>query len=835
MRKVFKMLCVAVSLMLTATSYEARASHAAGGELIYQWVSDSTWKFTFKFYRDCAGIPEPTSMTLCYFNTCDSSAFTPINMAKSAALPATGNEVSPGCPGFPTTCNAGTLPGYIEFWYEATVTLPFRCNKWIFTVSEGSRNASVNNLLNAAANNLHVRAELNNTILPYNSSVYFTNKPVPYVCMGAAFSFNNGAIDPDADKLVFSSIQPLNGNCAQRWPTAIDYNPASFTGPPPNVQTNPFNTNNTYNVDAVNGTVSFTAQQVEIAVITVKVDEYRAGQFIGSVMRDIQIIVRSCNFQSPSSQLDPATLQNVTVLPNGYILACPSGTLQFCFQIQTADPGALLKISNNLPLSIPTASLSSNYLAANSVYLCFAWTPTMADTGVNTFTVTATDTSCRPPGIQLSQTFAYSIFVAPPTVIIQDTAICEGDTAFLHAENGTLFTWSVVPGGDDMSSVNYLSTDRQYIAAFPNKTTQYIVKSNLDPKCKITDTATVRVVNLYGSGEIVTSPNDTAICEPGYVNLRSSIFTKPPPPATQHTYIWQPGMFVNDSTQANTFAFVDETRTFTITAWDSLGCEIRDTTRVIVSVRDFGITPADTSVCLGDRYVLDARGGVKWRWSGNNALYALSCVDCENPVALPLNSGTYQVIISDQYDCADTFTSNIIVKPLPVIEASPADTLVRYGIPVTIKATGGVSYSWQPLTGLSNPDAASTVVVPVQNTKYVVTGRGQNGCAATDTVRIRLDMRDKLYLPTAFSPNRDGVNDYFKVVNLTFQDITEFRVYDRWGMEVFNGVGSGKAIDGWDGMTDKKDAPVGVYHYIIRIAYPDGFTELLKGDVTLIR
>jgi gliding motility-associated-like protein len=306
-----------------------------------------------------------------------------------------------------------------------------------------------------------------------------------------------------------------------------------------------------------------------------------------------------------------------------------------------------------------------------------------------------------------------------------------------------------------------------------------------------------------------------------------------PPTPGNFEYTWTPGLYVNDSTAQNTLAYVPSTTTFTIRSFNYRGCVIRDTARIIVSERDFDLNPKDTTLCPGDRVELRTQGGVTWVWSG--PVKTLSCTDCPNPVALPNTTSTYQVIIGDKYACKDTFKTNVKLYPAPVINAFPADTLVRYGLPVELRATGGVSYVWTPIKGISNPDAQQPTVMPSEPTMYIVTGRDINGCVGTDTVNVRLDMRDKLYMPTAFSPNKDGSNDYFRVVNLTFQKVIEFRVFDRWGRQIFDGVGAGKAITGWDGIVDDQNAPIGVYSYIIRIAYPDGYSELLKGDVTLVR
>ena len=94
-----------------------------------------------------------------------------------------------------------------------------------------------------------------------------------------------------------------------------------------------------------------------------------------------------------------------------------------------------------------------------------------------------------------------------------------------------------------------------------------------------------------------------------------------------------------------------------------------------------------------------------------------------------------------------------------------------------------------------------------------------------------VDKRDNLLVPTAFSPNGDGKNDVFKVSNLTFQRIMEFRVFNRWGQEIFNS----NTNAGWDGTWQGEPQDIGNYTYLIRVNSPDGSVETYKGDVTLVR
>lgn len=92
--------------------------------------------------------------------------------------------------------------------------------------------------------------------------------------------------------------------------------------------------------------------------------------------------------------------------------------------------------------------------------------------------------------------------------------------------------------------------------------------------------------------------------------------------------------------------------------------------------------------------------------------------------------------------------------------------------------------------------------------------------------------RKELLIPNAFSPNNDGQNDYFKICNITTEKLIDFKVFNRWGTILFRTTDSRQ---GWDGTYKGEQQPLGVYGYVIRIGYPDGYVETYKGTVTLIR
>lgn len=255
---------------------KAKADHCAGGEIAYQWLSDSTYRFYFKFYRDCTGIAEDGAVTLCYRNSCDNKgAF--ILLTKLSVLPdgtPNGSLLNTGCFNGPTKCTdpSSTIPGFREWWYTGVLTLSSRCYHWLFTVVNNYRNSSENlvNTINPIPF-LSLQATLNNQDAQGNSSPVFSVKPIPYTCINNGFTFNNGVIDPDGDKLEYELVQPEIGSGCP-----FVSLPATFKvgAPPYNLTNNPFQTNNSFGLNTVNGQITFTPTLLGPQTIAIKVKEF---------------------------------------------------------------------------------------------------------------------------------------------------------------------------------------------------------------------------------------------------------------------------------------------------------------------------------------------------------------------------------------------------------------------------------------------------------------------------------------------------------------------------------------------------------------------------------
>lgn len=513
MRKLLPVLYLSLSaLILSLCPNKARADHSAGGEIIYEWISDSTYRFIFKFYKDCAGITsEPTQATLCYYNSCNTISGS-LPLPKLLTLPngmPNGSEVSNGCPGYNTRCNGGTLPGYREYWYVDTMTLPARCNYWTFYVSISARNPSAN----IGGGTLYIETTLNNLDVQSNSSPYFSVKPVPFVCINSPYTYNNGVVDPNSDSVSFEFINPRTAStvCA----TSYNATNLNFTGT--FSLTEPFATGGTFLFDPATGQMSFTPTVVSANTVTVRVNEWRNGIKIGSVMRDVQVRVLSCNSVQPTLSLVTGSITGASYV-NGRVEGCANNPLSFCYNASSSVAGAILVASDNHTSAAPGSTVTYTGQATSSVTGCISWTPSSADTGLRIYTVTVKDSTCTPPGVLISQTFVIPIYIRPAMKSVRSTIICPGEQVQLVANGSGSINWSVLPGGSPLSTLS--CTNCQFPVALPDISTTYIATSVTANGCDNTDTVNITVDR---DNIVLVSPSSPIVaCDPELVQLNAT-------------------------------------------------------------------------------------------------------------------------------------------------------------------------------------------------------------------------------------------------------------------------------------------------------------------------
>lgn len=697
-----KFTCIFLYLLIICLSAKPGNAYAdcAGGELVYQWLRDSTYRVFFKYYDDCSGSTVPATQTLCIINTCDATQNTSTNMqlwggAIDNGLP-NGSALVHACPGLPTKCQSpsSTLADYREWWYTADITLRSRCSAWKFAVTIGAR-ATANNIGNGG---FYIEAVINNQQFQGNSSPFFSVRPVPDICLGKPYSYNSAAIDSNGDSLVIEVVRAQTAVSCAAAPGNIAFNVAS---PPYGLPGNPLQTGNTFSINGEHGRMTYTPTLAGPSAITTRVREYRDGVLIGHVMRDIQVhVLNGCSNTVPEIKVN-----NITggVTSGIYLYTCQESSFYFCFDVISSDPSAVLTVTSNQSSAIPAAHI--NYLNQNtdSVRGCFTWLTNLKDSGLRTLVINVRDASCKPPGIQYYHTFTIPVFVWGKTRAQKYSEICPGDSVMLRAKNGLNFQWTALPGGSGTASLSCTSCANPF--ARPAVTTTYEVKSAHTYCPKVTDTVTVRILDA----PVFTPVNDTIACPGTTVQLD----LHPAPPAgASYTYLWQPAANLSLNTISNPVASVNKDIIYSVVITAGNGCKAYDT--VFIDALD-GFTlanNADTAICLGDSVKISGVGDSRYTftWSSPSPSYNITNPGQLDPVIIPLTTGRYAYIIRASYQgCADSTDSvNIEVQPYPGIEVPETirlclGDLVKVNAKITPEGYP-FTYLWTPPGLVSNPN-----------------------------------------------------------------------------------------------------------------------------------
>lgn len=726
MKKSFFLSC-ALLFLLISFSNTAKANMAAGGELIYVHIADSTYSIFLKLYRDCSGSAEPDSVPLCFYNPC-TNVTTSFKMGKFTG--STPPSINTGCSKYKTTCDSpgSNIPGYKEHWYTVVVTMPSRCNAWKMYTFVNNRNNS-NNLQNSSSKPLYVEATMNNTISHINSSPYYSVKAMPYVGQNIQFTYNNGAIDADGDSLWTDIIMPQSGvnNCGD---TAVNMIFNTVT-PPYNLSTNPFQTNNTFVKNGNSGQITFTSTDTGQANITFRTREYRNGVLIGSVMRDMQVQTLNVPPRPLYTTAVNCLPSNSSTFPNQSIqYACPGVLHTFCFNITSPDTNARIVIQDNFTVSIPGSYVTYYGQGTDSVHAIFYWTPTMNDIGNHSGLFIITDSTCYFPGL-LHQDVEYIDFVVwGPVEASRDTTICAGQPIFLGVTGGANYIWTALPGGTaNLSNPNIANP-----VAFPTKTTTYVVTSTITPHCPALnkDTVVVTVRPQTQGASIITNTFGCGLSNPG-INYMYSCPGQPISfcfnSASQDTnallYLSNdkatslPGANISYTNQgtdsvSGTFSWTPGPNdvglhSVTLAAFDS-ACAPAGVSRTKLQRLDFFIWPATTTgtdafICPGDSVQISASGGVQYQWSViSGRSNSLSNPNSATPWAKPDTTTTYIVTSTINNLCGnnkDTVTVWVHPSssiPSPRVSISVTDSTITMGDLVTFTATATncnkISYRW---------------------------------------------------------------------------------------------------------------------------------------------
>jgi gliding motility-associated-like protein len=391
-----------------------------------------------------------------------------------------------------------------------------------------------------------------------------------------------------------------------------------------------------------------------------------------------------------------------------------------------------------------------------------------------------------------------------------DTAICKGTSAQLNVIGAQQYTWSPSAGLSNSAISNPIAT--------PSFPTQYIVTGTNSRGCIDKDTVNVTFVPVPQ----INISNDTSIC----YNTSAQLFA-----SGGSTYSWYPSNTLNNSAIHNPIASPIDSTKYYVQISDGV-CNYFDSVQVnVIPVPLFSVN-ADTFVCIGDSVQLNASGGDLYSWQPG---LSLSNIGISNPKAFPSIFTTYTVTITETTcNNSTVLSTDVMVRPLPTVAANKSNDLDCSMDRAQLIAVGASQYSWLPIGTLSDAGVSNPIASPTSTTEYIVKGTDINGCEAYDTIIVNVDEvnRGGYLMPTAFTPNKDGLNDCYRIKYWGMIEELDFSIYNRWGERIFHTKDPDAC---WDGTVRGVSQNTGVFIYVIRARTFCESHVFRKGTFTLIR
>jgi gliding motility-associated-like protein len=262
------------------------------------------------------------------------------------------------------------------------------------------------------------------------------------------------------------------------------------------------------------------------------------------------------------------------------------------------------------------------------------------------------------------------------------------------------------------------------------------------------------------------------------------------------------------------------------------GCSTFKQDTIVVNLNPKTSFAALTSVCTDQAPFIITNGSESsgiagtWKYEGRGITNPNGSF---NPSVAGTGSHKISYIYTSSKGCSDTSSAIQNVFNFVTADAGPTRYSINGGFTRILASSNqtGVTAQWSPALGLSNPNALQPLAKPGKDQLYQLTVTSKDGCKASDTVTVRVI--DKLFIPNAFSPNGDGINDTWIIRYLDSSPDAVIQIFDRYGKLIFNQTGYNTP---WDGTFKGVPLPVGVYYYVLDLR--NGGT-ISTGSVTLIR
>ncbi len=306
------------------------------------------------------------------------------------------------------------------------------------------------------------------------------------------------------------------------------------------------------------------------------------------------------------------------------------------------------------------------------------------------------------------------------------------------------------------------------------------------------------------------------------------------------TLSWSPAATLSCATCDTVIANPTMTTLYFARANNSLNCPVFDST--LVTVYQPFVASAVTSpvyVCLNDSVQINALPADKViTWSPTTNI---SNTNAYNPFVSPPGNTTYTAALTDSAGCfSDSTFVDVIVKTLPLVNAG-ADQILPYNSMFTINPLYGsniVSYEWLPTNSLSCTTCPITSGIALQSQAFTIKVTSDSGCVAKDVINIFIECKyANLLMPSAFTPNKDGKNDFYYPMTRGIKMVKKFTIFNRYGQAIFERLNflPNNRLLGWDGKYKGIDQNAESFVYVMETVCDLGEIISRNGSFLLLR
>jgi len=400
---------------------------------------------------------------------------------------------------------------------------------------------------------------------------------------------------------------------------------------------------------------------------------------------------------------------------------------------------------------------------------------------------------------------------------------CTADTVIFtnNSQDATHFIWNFGDG-----SLTDTTTSPTHVYTVQNAYTVALTASN--------ETCTENIfkpIDIQHPLQAMFNTDKDSLCQGGMV-----VFTDASTVSTQTAqYHWDFGDGGSSDLMNPSHAF-DTAGTFQVAlvVADAIPCY--DTAYYSIRVDptpELHVSQDKHSICIGELvnynavYSQEGIKGITWDFGDGTVFSNTDAVKHAYG-----QEGTFWVNLTADYNTCPSLNlmDSVTVHPFPKVDLGPDTSICLHGNPILLsnqaENTGSIRFRW------NNGDTTATFAVQHEGI-YKLTVQNAFDCSTTDEIEVKKDCYTDV--PNSFTPNGDGINDYFFPRQLLSQGVVGFtmQVFNRWGQVIFEtGNPNGR---GWDGKFNEKDQPQGVYIYQIQVSLKNGKSENYKGNVTLIR